>query len=398
MTAMQSPALLGGKPITKSADWPTWPPRLDGLNEALAAVVERDQWGVRSETIKKFEERFSAYHDSKYGLAMANGTLALTAILKALKIGPGDEVILPAYTFIATAAAIIDVGADPVFADIDPDTFNLDPIAAEKLVTARTRAIVPVHVGGNPADMTAFNEIAARHALQIVEDAAQAHGAIYLGKKVGSLGKAGFFSFQSSKNMAAGEGGIVLTNDRSFYERLYPVYNCGRSLDGAWYGHISPGMNYRLSAFQAAVLLCQMKHIGKWVRQRESNGVYLEELLHEIPGISCARREADTERNAYHLFIFTYNDQQFNGLSKARFIKALQAEGIFATEGYQPLHHLSFMEHSGPRLPVTERVCRQGVWLRQTQLLAERGMMDKIAAAIRRIHAFSAQIARLPDE
>lgn len=398
MTALQSPALLGGEPITKSADWPGWPPRLAGLNEALTKVVEQDQWGVHSEAIKKFEEQFSAYHDAQYGLAMANGTLALSAILTALGIGPGDEVILPAYTFLSTAAAIIDVGAKPVFADISPDTFNLDPIEAEKLVTMRTRAIVPVHVGGNPADMNSFNGIAARHNLQIIEDAAQAHGAGYRGKKVGSLGAAGFFSFQSSKNLTAGEGGIVLTNDRELYERLHPIYNCGRALNGAWYKHVSPGMNYRLSAFQAAVLLFQMNHFEKWAQLRESNGLYLEELLNAIPGITCARRESGTERNAYHLFIFTYNEEEFNSLSKVRFIKALQAEGIFATEGYQPLYRLPFMDYGGSPLAVTESACRQGVWLRQSQLLAERGMMDKIAVAFRRIQKFSTQLANLPPE
>ncbi len=398
MSALQSPALLGGEPLTKSADWPSWPPRMAGLNEALAKVVEQDQWGVRSEVIKEFEERFSAYHDAQYGLAMANGTLALSAILNALGIGPGDEVILPAYTFLATAAAVIAVGAKPVFADISPDTFNLDPTEAEKLVTNQTRAIVPVHVGGNPADMNSFNGIAARHNLHIVEDAAQAHGAGYHGKKVGSLGTAGFFSFQSSKNLTAGEGGIVLTNDKELYGRLHPIYNCGRALNGAWNKHLSPGMNYRLTAFQAAVLLFQMKHLEKWAQLRESNGRYLEELLNALPGISCAKREAGTERNAYHLFIFTYNEDEFNGLSKVRFIKALQAEGINATDGYQPLYQLPFMDYAGSPLPVTERICRQGVWLRQSQLLAERGMMDKIAVAFRRIQKFSAQLADLRAE
>ena len=398
MTALQSPALLGGEPITKSADWPGWPPRLSGLNEALAKVVEQDQWGVHSEVVKEFEEQFSAYHDAQYGLAMANGTVALSAILKALGIGPGDEVILPAYTFLTTATAVMDVGARPVFADISPRTFNLDPTEAEKLVNNRTKAIIPVHVGGNPADMNSFNEIAARRNLHIIEDAAQAHGAGYGGQKVGGLGVAGFFSFQSSKNLAAGEGGIVLTNDQELYEQLHPIYNCGRELNGAWNQHITPGMNYRLSAFQAAVLLFQMKHLEEWAQRRESNGLYLEELLNAIPGISCAQRESDTERNAYHLFIFTYDEEKFNGLSKEGFIKALQAEGIMATGGYQPLYLLPFMDHSGSPLPVTEKVCRQGVWLRQSQLLAARGMMDKIAAAFGRIQKFSRQLARLtPD-
>jgi len=388
------PALLGGSPLTKYADWPTWPPRLPELNAALAEVVEEDQWGIRSAGIKQFEERFAEYHGAQYGLAMANGTVALVAALRALNVGPGDEVILPAYTFMATAAAILNLGAMPVLADLDPATFNLDPAAAERAITGQTKVILPVHIGGNPADMTAFLDIADRHNIAILEDAAQAPGAQFDGKGAGSWGNAGCFSFQSSKNLTAGEGGIVLTNDKELYKRLFEIYNCGRSLDGAWYEHLAPGMNYRISAFQAAVLLTQMDYLDEWAQRREENGVYLEGLLNSIPGISCAGRESKTERNAYHLLIFTYDSDEFNGLPKSRFLKAMQAEGVIATEGYQPIYDLPFIEYSGPKLPVTEIVCRQGVWLRQFQLLANRSLMDKIGEAVDRIRKFSAQLAR----
>ncbi len=380
--------------MTTYADWPTWPPRLPGLRKALDEVVKHDQWGVRSKAVKQFEERFAEFHDAKYGLAMANGTVALVAALRALNVGPGDEVILPAYTFMATAAAILDSGAIPVFAEIDPTTFNLNPAEAEKAITGQTKVIMPVHIGGNPADMNTFIEIADRHNIAILEDAAQAPGARYAGQGVGSLGSAGCFSFQSSKNLTAGEGGIVLTNDTDLYKRLFEIYNCGRSLDGAWYEHSTPGLNYRISAFQAAVLLTQMDHLDEWAQRREENGVYLEGLLNSIPGISCAGRESSTGRNAYHLLIFTYDSDEFNGLPKARFLEAMRAEGIVATEGYQPLYDLPFIDYSGPQLPVTERVCRQGVWLRQFQLLANRSQMDMIGEAVRRIKKYSSQLAQ----
>ncbi|MEE9162465.1 MAG: aminotransferase class I/II-fold pyridoxal phosphate-dependent enzyme, partial [Candidatus Neomarinimicrobiota bacterium] len=170
-------ALLGGTPVVDPARWPRWPPRLPGLAERLEQVVEKDEWGVRSETVRRFEETFARYHDGKYALAMANGTLALLAALEAAGIQPGDEVIIPAYTFMASATAVLQLGAKPVFADIDGQTFNLDPADASRRITSRTRAIMPVHIGGNPADMAAINRLAEEHGLVVIEDAAQAHGA-----------------------------------------------------------------------------------------------------------------------------------------------------------------------------------------------------------------------------
>ncbi len=389
----QQLALLGGKPVVDRSLWPSWPPRLPGLMDALRPVVQEDQWGVRSETIRQFEEAFAHYHDAEYALAMANGTLALAAALQALGVGPGDEVIVPAYTFQASAAAILHAGARPVFADIDARTFNLDPEEAARRITPKTRAIMPVHVGGNPADMDAFHDLAREHHLAIIEDAAQAHGAIYNGRKVGAIGNAGCFSFQSSKNITSGEGGALLTNDRQVYERAYEIYNCGRVLNGPWYEHVSPGMNLRISAFQAAVLLHQMSHLEEWAATREVNGRYLEKLLNTIPGITCARRYPGTTRNAYHLLIFTYDGNYFDGLPRSRFLEALNAEGVVATVGYQPLYHLPFLHQPSEKavsqqdmeLPVTERICQNGVWLRQFELLADRVMMDGIADAIRKI-------------
>lgn len=399
MPAEPLPALLGGNPAVDRSRWPSWPPRLPGLFEALKKVVEDDQWGVRSETIQRFERDFASYHDAQYGLAMANGTVALYAALAALGVKGGDEVIVPAYTFMACAAAVMHTGATPVFADIDPHTFNLDPQDAARRISPRTAAIMPVHVGGNPADMGAFQALAHEHGLGLVEDAAQAHGAGYHGTRVGALGDVGCFSFQSSKNMTAGEGGILLTNDQGIYERAFEVYNCGRTLSGPWYEHVVPGLNFRISAFQAAILQHQMSYLDDWADTRETNGRYLEERLNAIEGITCAQRYPDTTRNAYHLLIFTYDSRHFHGLPKAHFLEALNAEGVVATEGYRPVYRLAFMEQSAGRqeeLPVTERICRDGIWIRQFELLGNRSLMDGIAEAILKIQAHAERLKARP--
>ncbi len=388
----KKPALLGGGPVIDRRRWPTWPPRLPGLADALRQVAEEDQWGVRSDTIRHFEKTFASYHDAEYALAMANGTLALVTALKALGVSSGGEVIIPAYTFMASAAAVIFTQATPVLADIDSQTFNLDPRDAARRISPRTQAIMPVHVGGNPADMVAILDLARKHKLAVIEDAAQAHGAVYNGSKVGAIGDVGCFSFQSSKNITSGEGGILLTNGQEIYERAFEIYNCGRTLKGPWYEHVSPGLNLRISAFQAAVLLPQMDHLEEWAATREANGRYLEELLNAIPGVTCARRYPGTARNAYHLLIFTYDCRHFDGLPKSRFLEALNAEGVVATDGYRPLYRMPFINRPDLDLPITERVCREGVWLRQFELLADRSMMDGIAEAVRKIQAHAQQL------
>ena len=243
-----------------------------------------------------------------------------------------------------------------------------------------------------PADLAAFNDLGAKHNLAIIEDAAQAPGAEYNGTRVGAIGDAGCFSFQSSKNITSGEGGILLTNKTEVYEQAFEFYNCGRPFKGQWYEHMSPGLNFRISAFQAAVLLHQMAHLDDWAVKREANGRYLEEQLNTIPGISCAKRYPGTTRNAYHLFIFTYDSEAFSGLPKSRFLEALNAEGVVATEGYQPMYRAPFLwdnfqARGESELPVTEHVCRNGVWIRQFELLAERSMMDGIAEAIHKVRA-----------
>jgi dTDP-4-amino-4,6-dideoxygalactose transaminase len=227
-------ALAGGQPLHRTP-FPSWPVWGQAEIDAVQAVVESGRWGATQGTeVHSFETEFAAYHEAAYGIAVVNGTVALKLALTAAGVGVGDEVIVPGYTFVATATAALEIGAVPVFADIDAQTYTLDPSSAAACVTPRTRAIIPVHLGGRPADMEALLALAQRHDLAVIEDAAQAWGASWQERKVGTLGHIGCFSFQSSKNITAGEGGIMLTNDPAIAAMAQSLSNCGRQKDGAW--------------------------------------------------------------------------------------------------------------------------------------------------------------------
>ena len=242
-------AIEGGKPV-RTDPWPSWPRWGEGEKRALIEVLESGRWGVGGPRVPELESRFAGMHDAKYAVACCNGTIAIQIALVAAGVKPGDEVITSPYTFMATALAALVVGATPVFVDVERGTHNIDPDAIEDAITARTTAIMPVHIGGRPANMDHILEIAARHGLKVIEDAAQAWLASWRGKGVGALGDVGTFSFQSSKNLNAGEGGLVLTNDEEIYQRAWSYHNCGRTIGGAWYEHEHAGLNYRLSEFQ----------------------------------------------------------------------------------------------------------------------------------------------------
>jgi len=221
-------AIDGGSPLRTSPypDWPQWDERED---KAVAAVLHSGAWWAPGGTqVKEFEKEFAAYHDARYGVAVTNGSAALEICLRAANIDWGDEVITTPYTFIATANSCLLVGAIPRFVDLLPNSWNLDPAQIETAITPRTKAIMPVHIAGEPADMDAINEIARKHGLLVIEDACQAHGAIWRGRKVGAIGEMGCFSFQASKNITGGEGGIILTNDEGWAEKCWSVSNVGR--------------------------------------------------------------------------------------------------------------------------------------------------------------------------
>lgn len=407
---MSKLAVKGGKPV-RTKPYPKWPIFDERELEALKEVLYSGVWGIGGTKKKEFEEKFAAYQDARYGVAVTNGTAALEVVFRATGIGMGDEVVMPAYTFMATAAAVLYVGALPVFVDIDPETFTIDPEKIEDAITDKTKAIVPVHIGGCPADMDSILRTAEKHDLFIVEDACQAWGAEWRGRKVGALGDMGTFSFQSSKNITSGEGGIVVTNDRKLYELCWSYHNCGRTVEGAWYQHDLLGANLRMTEFQAAILLVQLTRLEEQTKRRNENARYLSKRLSEINGVEPLKKDPRVTRHAYHLYIFKYDAEQFRGLPKDRFVQALRAEGIPCSGGYKPLYKEKFMlnlvnnrflvkeygektDYSRVRLPVTEKMCYdEAVWFYQYMLLGTKEDMDDIVDAIVKIQEHADEIA-----
>jgi dTDP-4-amino-4,6-dideoxygalactose transaminase len=400
-------AIDGGPPV-RTTPFPAWPIYDEREERNLLEVLRSGLWGIGGTKVAEFERRFAAYQAAAVGVCVPNGTLALQMALDALGIGPGDEVITTPYTFIATASAALQQGAIPVFVDIDLDTYNLDPGLIEAAITPRTRAIVPVHLAGRPCDMDAIMAIAARNGLRVLEDACQAWGAEWRGRKVGVIGDLGCFSFQSSKNVSAGEGGIVVTNDAELGELCWSLHNVGRVRQGAWYQHELIGGNLRMSEWQAAVLLAQLERLPEHAVRREANARYLAEALSEVTGVTPLPFDERITAHAHHLFISRYDPAAFGGHPRDEFVAALRAEGIdTASVGYTvPLNRNDAIRRSvaglarfgGREWPCTEDglpklsscphaewATRHTFWLAQNTLLGERADMDSIVAAARKI-------------
>lgn len=387
-------AIKGGNPV-RTKPFTKWPIFDEREEKALIEVLRSGHWGrISGKKNEEFEEKFSKFVGASYGVTCVNGTAALEIALRAMNIGKGDEVIVPAYTFIATASACILVGADPVFVDIDPNTYNIDPKYIEQAITTKTKAIIAVHIGGCPANMDEIMRIAKKYNLLVIEDAAQAHGAEWRGKKVGSIGDMATFSFQASKNINAGEGGIVTTNNKKFADMAWSLMNVGRVKEGGWYDHPILGWNYRMTEFQAAILLVQMERIEEQMKKREENAKYLADGLRKIGGVEPLVPDEGVTRHAYHLFIFRYNKDEFKGVKRETFIKALNAEGIPASPGYVPLYKFPAIldwpykerDYRDVYLPVTEKACyEEGIWLSQNILLGPKEDMDDILTAVSKI-------------
>jgi len=408
-TSLDQPAILGGRPV-RTAAFPAWPVYDEREERYLLDVLRSREWGTHNggRYLPEFEARFAAYQHAAHAVAVANGSVALETAFFAIELGRGDEVITTPYTFIATTTAILRSGARPVFVDIEPDTYQIDASQIEAAITPRTKAIVPVHLGGRPADLDQILEVARRHQLRVVEDACQAWGAEWRGRRVGAIGDAGTFSFQTSKNITAGEGGLVATNDPELYERCWSYRNVGRVRGGAWYQHEILGWNYRLTEFQAAILLAQLERLPDHTTRRNASARYLDQRLAEIPGVAPMRQDERITQNAYHLYLLRYDAGAFHGLPRARFLEALRAEGIPANPGYpEPLSQTAAVQRAiqatygpgegdwrPPKLPVAERVCAtEGVWLPQNLLLGTRDDLDDVVMAIEKVQRYSADLA-----
>lgn len=398
----QKLALLGGEPV-RTQPFSPWPVFGKMEEERLLAVLRGGKWGkLNGSEVAGFEARFASAHGCRHGIGVVNGTVSLRIALLAAGIQAEAEVIVPPYTFFSTASAVVESNAVPVFADIDLDTFNLDPKAVEAAITPRTQAIIPVHFAGQTADMDALMGIAQKRGLVVIEDAAHAHGALHGNRPAGSLGHLGSFSFQSSKNLTAGEGGIITTNDEALAEACRSIHNCGRIAGGVWYEHHAISGNYRLGEFQGAILNCQLDRLEEQTRTRDANGQYLARKISQLPGIHPQKRPAACTRHSYHLFMLRVDEALFR-VPRPALLKALQAEGIPCSGGYafslhqQPIFRnrafgpylpgaASRLDYSQAHCPHSDLVCReQCVWLEQSLFLGPRPDMDDLARGFEKI-------------
>jgi dTDP-4-amino-4,6-dideoxygalactose transaminase len=400
---MSALAMLGGKKA-KSKAFPVWPYYDSKEEHALKEVLEsRVWWRTPGTKTLEFEESFAKFHGARHGIAVTNGTAALEVTIAALGINAGDEVIVPNFTFVATASAVLFANALPVLVDVDPETYCIDPDLVEDAITSRTKAIIAVHMGGHPADLDRLKKIASRKRLALIEDSAHAHASEWRGQRVGTFGVAGTFSFQASKLITAGEGGMIISNNDKFEVQARSVHDCGR-MPGEWfYSHFIYGSNYRLSEWQGAILQVQLGRLDQQTKRRHHNARLLDRLLEPIPGITPQKLDDRCTRNGQYAYIFHVNKKEFAGLSTERFIEALNAEGIPHQASYPPLHQLDMFRNGEYRkrlsgkqtkdkhkflkakFPVTQRAAWETVWLPQPVLLGDEEDMHEIAAAITKI-------------
>jgi dTDP-4-amino-4,6-dideoxygalactose transaminase len=396
-------AITGGS-RTKRKAFPVWPVYDETERRALQEVLESGVWWRTPGTkTVAFEREFAEFHHSRHGIAVTNGTAALEVVMMALGIGTGDEVIVPNFTFVATASAVLAAGAMPVMVDVLPESHCINPALAEAAITPKTKAIIAVHIGGHPADLDAFTAITQKHDLTLIEDCAHAHGSEWKNRRVGSIGKAGTFSFQMGKLLTAGEGGIIITNEDAFERQARSVHDCGR-MPGQWfYSHYINGSNYRLSEWQGAVLSAQLKRLDTQTNRRHRNARLLDKLMAEIPGISPQKLDRRCTRNGQYAYIFHVDSKAFAGVATAKLIEAMIAEGIPNQASYPPVNELDVFQSGEYRkrlcgtqakeehaflkgnFPVTHQAAWESVWIPQPALLGDEEDMQEIAAAWRKI-------------
>ncbi len=418
---MNKLAILGGNPLknTKTNPWPQWPVWDEKEEQALLEVLHSGVWSYNGPKETEFNKRFAEFTGVKYAISAVNGTVTLQLALEACGIGVGDEVILPGLTWQATAATVIDVNATPVLVDVCEDTWCIDPKKVEEAITPRTKAIIPVHLYGSFSDMDEILRIAKENNLFIIEDCAHKHGGEWNGKKAGSIGDIGSFSFQLSKHLTAGEGGVLTTDSFELAERMDALRNCGRRPEGlseevdkgaglySDAGNFIQSGDYRITEFQSAILVEGLKRLPAQNQIRDENGMYLNSLLGQLPGVSPIKRDKRETKETYFNFAFRYNKNEFNGLPVEKFREALTAEiGIQVSASYEPLNKCSlYVPHTKPArhklndtyweeidpsrfdLPVCNRIFfEESVCIHHKILLGTKADMDLIAEAIKKIY------------
>jgi dTDP-4-amino-4,6-dideoxygalactose transaminase len=402
------PAILGGQAL-RAKPFPGWPVWDKSAEEPVLAVLRSGNWyRGQGNTVTEFEAAYAKLLGAKRCVCTVNGTNALLTALHILDVGVGDEVIVSPFTFIATYNVVLNSSALPVFADTDPETFQINPDKIEERITERTRAILPVHIYGLPANMDKILAIAKKHNLVVIEDACQAWLAEWRGKKVGTLGNLGCFSFQNSKHLPIGEGGAVVGNDEEMMDRVMSFHNCGRPYGSVkkTSGYPIVGTNRRMTEYQAAIGLSQIKRIESDTQRRVENANYLTSRIKDIPGIVPHKLYEGVTRAAYHLYPFRYKKEQFNNVPRARFLAALEAEGIPCSGGYGPQYRDGLIEaaltsknftRSFPKArldqyrkelnyPANDQLCQEAVCFTQNLLLGPKQDIDDIADAIEKLY------------
>src|SRR3977135_4037245 len=408
---MSELALFGGRKA-KGKPFPDWPMYDDKERRALMEVLEsRIWWRTPGTKTQEFEREFAAFHGARHGVAVTNGTAAIEVVMAALNIGPGDEVIVPDFTFVATASAVLFATGLPVLVDVDPGTYCINTNLRAKAITPQTKAELDGHMGGHPADLDRLKKITDRKKLALIEDSSHAHASEWKGKRIGTFGGAGPFRFQSSKLMTAGEGGIIISNDEKFERQARSVHDCGR-MPGEWfYSHFIYGSNYRLSEWQGAVLQAQLGRLDEQTKVRHRNARLLDRLLGTIPGITPQKLDDRCTRNGQYAYIFHVNKKDFAGIATDRFIAAMNAEGIPNQASYPPLDQLHMFRNGEyrkrlcgkqakerhaflkRRFPATQRAAWETVWIPQPALLGDEEDVAEIAASLSKIQKHANDLA-----
>ncbi|MCY3970482.1 MAG: DegT/DnrJ/EryC1/StrS family aminotransferase [Acidobacteria bacterium] len=407
-------ALLAGTPV-RADPWPQWPERGPEEEQAVIAALRDGDWGgfpLPNTRAASFARAFARRHDSTHALCVANGTVSLEVALQAMGVEPGAEVIVPAYTFEATASAALFSGCVPVFADIDPETWCIDVESAAALVTDRTQAIVPVHLAMTIADLDAIGSLAEERGLAVLEDCAHAHGARWRGRGVGSWGDAGSFSFQTSKLMTAGEGGIVTTSDDAVLDRLHALVNCGRQRPGAGEAAPAIGHNYRMTDLQAAILEVQLRRLDRQHEIRAANARRLRAEIEGIDGLENLRIDDRVTTQAIYQFVFRFDSNAFAGIDRDVFVAALEAEGVPADGRFYeslpvsellrpdparyPAWSTALADAPAAECPHAERAAyRESVWLPHQLLLGTETDVDDIVEAVLKVQRGATGLAGL---
>ncbi len=388
-------AIKGGTPL-REKPFPGWTVATQADCDGLKQVYQSDVWGIDGPKNKEFAKAFAEFSGVKHCIPVANGTVSIELILRGLGIGRGDEVIVPPYTFIASISSLIYAGVTPVFADIEPDTYQMSAASAEKCITSRTKAIMPVYVGGCPADIDAFEALCQKHNLYLIGDGAQAVGSEYKGKGIGNYGIATSISCQNSKNLTCGEGGIIITNDDALFERITAILHGGKDATGKT-SYV--GLQNGMSEFQASILLTQLKALPEQIEKRMENAAYLDEQFAKLPYTYPMKADERVTKNSYHLYLLGLKEEMLQGVSRGDFLAAVYAEGAPITPGYVPAYVFPCLDgeytkkciggaiNLTPDTPNAERIgYHEGCWMYHATLLAEKEDMDDIVNAVIKVY------------